>query len=330
MDIGMLGVNCRSSPLELREFFAKAAQALFEKGSLVPFVLLSTCNRTEIYFSGNNLGEIHSAFLQELRVTSGSEENVYSCFGRTCFAHLAKVTAGVDSVLFGEAEIQGQVKKAYELSCHLGSLPSSIHYLFQKSLKIGKQIRTEFSLPKGSVSLESILWDLAGYFFPEKEEASIMLLGYSEINRKILSFFQNKGAKSLYLASRNYSAGKEAQAKYGVHLISWEEIRSWPNFDIVIGGSKSSDYLLFPSQIPNDDKLIKTRLLVDLSLPRNIDPAIEKSPLITLFNIEEIGDFIDRKQKICLLEQKKIQERIEEGVSRQVDLYATRKNSLCV
>ena len=192
MDVGVLGINYKSSELGIRESFAKASLTFSERNSSMPLVVLSTCNRTEIYFSSDNLAETHSKLLFELKNTAleNFEHMIYCYFGERCFIHLAKVTAGVDSVIFGEAEIQRQVKQSYSLSAAHCNLPSSMHYLFQKSLKIGKEIRTNFCLPKGHVSLESTLWDLSRCFFSEKKIINTLVIGHSDINRKVISYMK--------------------------------------------------------------------------------------------------------------------------------------------
>lgn len=330
MDIGILGINYRASEISLRESFAKAAQCFLERTLSLPFILLSTCNRTEIYFSGNDLSEMHSKILLELKEDLDFGQRLYSYFGRHCFNHLAKVTSGTDSILFGEAEIQRQVKQAYEQAAFTRDLPASMHYLFQKCLKIGKEIRTEFSLPKGHVSLESTIWDLSLCFFTQIRPISLLFIGYSEINRKILPFFKNKGGFDLFLATKRRDSVKEFIDKYGVMILPWDRIEQWAKFDMIICASKSSEYILKVGQIPKDPLQAKARLIIDLGLPRNVDPLISKSPSIALFNIEELGGFIEQKQEISMKEQMIIQKNLEEAVARQVAIYARKRKSAFV
>jgi glutamyl-tRNA reductase len=329
MDIGILGISYKSSELFLREHFAKVAASF---SSSLPFVLLSTCNRTEIYFSSADLSGAHSDLLAALKTEVAVEEKLYSYFGKQCFEHLARVTSGADSAFFGEAEVQGQVKRSYEAAAQSRTLSSSLHFLFQKCLKIGKEVRTIFSLPKGSVSLESTLWDLARCFFVQKRPISLLLVGHSEINRKIIHFLKNKGDFDLHLATRHYDSAEDVMKKYEMKLFPWEDMDNWTQFDMVIAGSKSSNYILKANQIRKEKSLIKTKLIVDLSMPRNVDPLIEKNPHITLFNIEEIGGFIEQRQRISLQEKKEIGGKLEVEAARQIEIYTkSRKQVLaCV
>jgi glutamyl-tRNA reductase len=333
MHIGLIGVSYKSSDLELRERFVKASEYLlleeFRKSSEIFLVLIATCNRTEIYFTAEDLTEAHSSILSELKRVSSFpfEDNLYSFFGERCFNHLAKVTAGIDSVIFGEAEIQRQVKEAYERACFLQVLPSCIHYLFQKSLKIGKEIRTLFALPKGQVSMESTIADLIRYFFGPHKELSILFIGYSEINRKIASFLSYKKLGKLSLVTRSEAAVNGQKEE--VLVLPWQELGCWSSYDVVIAASQSEEFLVTPSQILERSSL-RNRLVLDLGLPRNVDPALERHPLITLFNIEEMNEFIVQRQKGSLQEKERIIEVIEEAVSLQVRLYQNKTKKIMV
>ncbi len=323
MHIGLIGMNYKRVDLDLREHFARSARKL----SLpIPFVLLSTCNRTEIYFSAVDLAQGHSEIIAALKEEMGEfgDHNLYSCFAEACFAHLAHVITGLDSVIFGEAEIQRQVKDAYEHACKLQVLTAPLHFLFQKSLKMGKEVRTLFSLPRGNVSMESIVGDVVRYFYRADKTPSFLFVGFSEINRKILLFLQEKGFSSLHLATRNPQA--VLQTSLQVSLVDWLALSYWPRYDIVICGSQSSDYLLRHDHLHN--QTVQTRLVLDLSMPRNADPLIEKHPYLTLLNMEEINSFIHQKQQSFSQEKERIYKHMEALIARQISLYHQKKNKV--
>ena len=151
MKIGMIGISTKSSELPLRELLAKACPKCLggdsEAAAEYNVVLLSTCHRTEIYFSSEDLASTQTELLHVLRreIQEPFEHQIYSYFGIDCFVHLALVTAGMDSLILGESEIQRQVKMAYETACLYRALQSCLHFLFQKSLKIAQEARTGFS-----------------------------------------------------------------------------------------------------------------------------------------------------------------------------------------
>jgi len=139
MRIAVLGINHKSSDLELREQLARVVQrSLLGESPIAEklgLVVLSTCNRTEIYFSQEDLAAAHTELLAHLRseIPVPFEHKLYSYFGADCFTHLALVTAGLDSLIPCETEIQRQVKMAYAHGCLYRKLPSAVHFLFQKS-----------------------------------------------------------------------------------------------------------------------------------------------------------------------------------------------------
>jgi glutamyl-tRNA reductase len=319
MHVGLIGMSYKSCSLELREQFIRACKQI----DLSKKVLLSTCHRTEIYFSAEDIGEEHCHLMGQCRafMQAPFESRVYSHFDRQCFAHLAQVTCGVDSVLFGETEVQRQVKEAYEEAAQ-NELSSALHFLFQKSLKIGKEMRTRFSLPKGSLSIESTLWEMITYFFQKKEGFSLLRVGYSEMNRKISSFFRKKGLHSISWVTRNPKAAMEE----GFSAFSWDFLSHWSEFDVVISASKALLPLLIPDHLAlKDPSQIRTRLIIDLGVPRNVDPRLEKNPQIALFNIDEVGTFMEQAQKRILQEERDIERLIEEKALEQQRLYQEKR-----
>ncbi len=325
MRVGVIGINAKSSELSLREHLAKATVKLFGREALDELqfgsLFLSTCHRTEIYFSSLDLAAAHSMILQLLRleIDLPFEHKLYSYFGEECFVHLAQVVAGLDSVIIGESEIQRQVKKAYEDALlYRFSLPRELHFLFQKSFKIAKELRSSAFFPKGSISLESSIFHLFEQF--GNEECPILFVGNSAINRKILAFFRKKGRRDLTLCTRGVQSACELLQDDKLKIIDWHELETWPDFPLVICGTNQSNYLMTASQL-HDRRSIQTRLVVDLSVPRNVDPQVGRHPQITLFNIEEIGQLLRAKEDRYMQEILLCKEKLSALVGRQLYLF---------
>ncbi len=293
MQIGVLGVNHKSSKISVRECMAKACQNKISKESLIAerfsCVVLSTCHRTEIYFSAPNLAEAHSEILQVLRreIALAFEHELYSYFGFDCFLHLGYVVSGLDSVIIAESEIQRQVKVAYEQSQWYYPLPSCLHFLFQKSLKIGKEIRGNILLSQGKMNIPKMLFHISGHVVKNLPQESILFIGNSEINRQVMNFFRAKGINRISLCTRGTSAWEETAT------LPWEERVRWGEFSIVICGSNAPHYAIEPFQREHP---VQTRLIFDLSVPRTVSPELARHPLLTLLNMEEIGQMLDQYQ----------------------------------
>lgn len=271
LNIGVLGINFKTADLQLREAMARAAQSLSGERAIFfrhPIVLLSTCNRTEIYFSADDLAAAHSDLLAHFRkiVDVPFEHRLYSYFGIDCFAHLCRVTAGLDSAIFAETEIQRQVKVAYS---HARGLPSCLHYAFQKALKVGKTVRNQLDQIRGP-TLYGTIWQLG-----EWKKKRILLVGYSEINRGFASFLMHKGVNRFSLCTRN----PEAVRLEGVDVVDRSLLAHWQSYDLIVCASRAEDYLI---RGEGDGR----HLIFDLSVPRNVDPEVGKSA--RLYNIDQL------------------------------------------
>jgi len=196
MRVGIIGINHKLANLELRELLAKTCQRRFNPENSThgshSLVLLSTCNRTEVYFSSEDLASTHCYLLNILRQNVGDDfdQKLYSYFGQDCLLHLCRVTAGLDSAIIAETEIQGQVKIAYELAKGCHSLPFEMHYLFQKALAIAKKARSFLPLKPGLPDIEHAILQTGQHFFKEMPIINILFVGASEINEKIIAYFK--------------------------------------------------------------------------------------------------------------------------------------------
>ena len=294
MDIGIIGINHKVADVTLREQLAHAFQRhfffpnAFLDGS---FILLSTCNRSELYFSSENLAATHQDIVKILKteIDVPFEQKLYTFFGIDCFTHLALVTAGLDSAIIAETEIQGQVRQAYETASKQRSISKELHYLFQKCLKTGKEIRSHYLETKQLPDLEHVLLHYATSYF-ENRLPSPLFIGASEINLKIASFFKKKGIHSFSLCNRRDIGSKnDLQAT----LIPWSELQtSWQNFDWIICATKCPHFILQESHSENT----LPKLLIDLSVPRNICPSLETSST-KLLNIDDLQRLLDTRIK---------------------------------
>lgn len=314
MRLGVIGVNHKSADLAVRERVARAAsERLREK----PLVLLSTCNRTEIYFSSAlTLAEEHSQLLALLRGSAGGgfEHALYSYFGAEAFIHLSLVTTGLDSALVGESEIQGQVKTAYELAQIEHRLAAPLHLAFQKALHVGKQTRCQFPTLNGGVSLEATLLALSAWICPTLPSAHIFFLGNSAINRQIIAHFQRRGLVHMTLCTRT---PQEAEAP---HVVDWSKLSLWQECEVVICATKLSVPIIGPEQIGSH---CRTQLLCDLSMPRAVDARLGAHPQINLFNIEQISSLCEQKSSVHRLDIERavsfVQRSAEKLLERRLD-----------
>ncbi len=291
LQIGVLGINHKTADLAFRESIARAAVGLSGEKSLFfphPIVLLSTCNRTEIYFGGEDLAAAHVDLLSYLRkqIAQPFEHRLYSYFGLDCFAHLGRVTAGLDSAIIAESEIQRQVKIAYTKSAEFSILTAPMHYVFQKALKLGKLVRSQFQIDRKAPTLFQAIWQLATEQLGDLTKRRILLIGHSDLNRGLAFSLVKKGIESFSLVTQNPAA---------VHLAKCapydrSELTQWTEYDLIICAAASDRYLITGNSI-------RKQAVFDLSVPRNVDPSIS-SEQVRLYNIEELNNWMERKRAI--------------------------------
>lgn len=325
MRIGVIGINHKLANLALREALAKVCQRHFTLGSSTQgqhtFVLLTTCNRTEIYFFSEELASTHSYLLQLLRddMDEQFDQKIYSYFGYDCFLHLARVTAGLDSAIVAETEIQGQVKASYERAMQHVQLPGELHYLFQKALKIGKSVRTELPLGRGMPDLEHAIFQAGSHLFQMPQESKILFVGASDINLKILSFLKGKRCLDITLCNRSFARASELAESNQVKVIEWAQLSKWHEFNWVIFGTKAPHYLVRRHDLP--DACSSRKLVIDLCVPRNVEPQLGRDPRVTLLNIDQINRILRvRKQQMAhVLTQ--AEQLVTQAAQKQITLF---------
>lgn len=324
MRIGVIGINHKLADLKLREVLAKAFQKRFSNLKVVhpghSMILLSTCNRTELYFSSEDLSNTHTYILTALReeLKADFEQKLYSFFHKDCFTHLAKVTSGLDSAIMGETEIQGQVKAAYLGACMSQRLEKELHFLFQKSLKIGKEIRTQIPIERGVPDLEHACLHMGKRFFKSVESQKVLFIGASDINLKIIRFFQTRGIHDITLANRTESTAKKLAARLGLATLPWERLSRWKEYDWIIFGTKAPDYVI--SLSATETRPPGCKLLIDLCVPRNVDPEIACDS-IRLANIDEINSSLHARGKRLFDFAKEAERSIDDLAKAQVIIF---------
>lgn len=325
IQVGIVGVNHKTASLALREKLGQICERMFRKqnSSEAAFVLLNTCNRTEIYFSSIDLAETHTLILRGLRecLDEEFEHTLYSYFGLECFLHLCRVTAGLDSAIVAETEIQGQVKKEYESSSSWLLLSRELHFIFQKALKVGKNVRTTFLTDRDSFDLEHAICQIAQEGKDECEK-KVLFVGASEINKKVIIHFSQKPGWKTFLCNRSEVNTLSFAKQHLIIARGWEEIDRWTDYDLVVFGTKSPGFLLKAS---DQDPAAKKVILIDLSVPRNVDPALGRITGVKLYNIQQIQKIVQQRQKkmgraIALAERM-----VRDAVEAQFNLFLERE-----
>lgn len=313
LQIGVVGVNHKTAPLHVREIFQKNCTKCLLNQARFPVVVLSTCNRTEVYFC---LNEISLTQMTQYIVEPALMPFIYSYQEEACFIHLCQVSLGLDSALIGETEIQGQVRKAYELAAQAHRLSHHLHYAFQKGLKISKELRSSSNLYHQTFSVETLLLQQIKDTLCNWFNAKILFIGASEINIKILNYFRMKSVGELAITNRNNDKIKSLESS--CDLVLWQDVKTWVNYDVVIVATKALSPVILLSDIQYS---YHTQLLIDLSVPRNIDPQLGAMMGIELLDMDSITEIASHCHMVKKEEKEALGQKVRLNALKHAQIF---------
>jgi len=300
MKLFVAGVSQKTAPVEVREQLAvtpshlvDAAEVLKLFGYLDEVVLLSTCNRVEIYgTTRQSIDSIKSALQLLSSEPVDLDPYIYVHKDAEAARHLFRVTAGLDSMTLGETEITGQIKNAYETAREAGLTGPVLNRLFQRAFQATKEIRTHTAIGRGAVSVKSAAILLTEKIFGhEIAHKSVMVIGAGQMAERCVQSLVSKGVRSIFVSSRSFDRAIDLANRCGGEAVCFGyclfEMR---DVDVVVAATSSGQTLLVLDDIENLMKARRNRplLLIDLSVPRNIDPAASQLENVTLYNIDDL------------------------------------------
>ncbi len=301
MQMFCLGVNYRSCPVALREQFAvgKSRQvevnaALAALPGVEECVLLSTCNRTEIYYWSRNaetaLPHILQHFLGNTPDASERRRMFYHYQGKEALFHLAAVGSGLDSMVVGETEIFGQLKEAYRVALEAGVTAGFANRTFQNVFTIAKKVRSSSQITSGPTSVGAAAVQMAQEMLGNLAGSNVMVVGAGEVARTTAQSLRSRGAESIFVANRSYDRAVELAAQVGGRVIRFTEwIPYLENIDIVIVSTASPVYVVSPGVMEQvQQKRQRPICLIDLSVPRNVDPACALVDDVNVYDMDAL------------------------------------------
>jgi len=321
--IVVLGLNHRSSPVELRERFAfaetnlpAALQLLKDSGVTEEAVILSTCNRVEIYASTSSEFRQACEALKKFLVTCHDyrdplADEIYAFSEPQSVQHLFKVACGLDSMVLGETEVLGQLKKAYDVALQGGHTGSRLNKAFQKAFNVAKQVRTETNIQRGSISVGSVAVELAEKIFSTLHDRDVLVIGAGDTSEKTARALLSRGARSIIVSNRSYDRALGLATELGGRAVLFEDwAKEFPKIDIVISSTAAPHHVLDVQKLEPLMKLRRNRplLLIDIAVPRDIDPAVNFMENVFLYNVDDLQTIADdylkqRKEEIVRCEQ---------------------------
>jgi glutamyl-tRNA reductase len=337
MNLIALGINHNSAAVEVRERVAFAPEQVSEAladcclaAELEEVVILSTCNRTEIYAiapAGVALAEkavqlidwmanYHHLSAEELR------QSAYHHEARRALTHLAQVASGLDSMVLGEPQIFGQLKSAYAVAADAGTVGSELSRLFQRVFSIAKRVRTDTAIGENPVSVAYAAVDLAGHIFAHLSQCRALLVGAGETIELVARHLIEAGVKHIVIANRTLGRARELAQKFGAEAVLLAEIPDQlPAADIVITSTASQLPILGKGAVEQAIKARKHRpvLMVDIAVPRDIEPQVGDLRDVYLYSVDDLREIVDENLRSRQSEARKADVIIAEGVASYVD-----------
>jgi glutamyl-tRNA reductase len=304
-----LGVSHHTAPLELREQLAlpegRAAgvlNALVTEEPINEAAALSTCNRTELYLVATDSVEAETAGLGVLAREAGIPPTellgpLYSLRGAEAASHLYRVTAGLDSMIVGEAEIQGQVKRAYELALVEGATGPILNRLFRGALAAGKRARTETAVGEKGVSISSVAVELAQRNLGDLSARRVLLIGAGETSELTARALAARGSDAVFIANRGYNRAISLAERFGGTAVRFDELpRELANAGIVVSATNSPHHLIERTELEviMAQRAGEPLLLIDLAVPRDIDPECREVEGASLYDVDEVQAIVEQ------------------------------------
>jgi glutamyl-tRNA reductase len=326
-----LGVSHKTAPLDLRERLSLtegravgALQELTAASGIHEAAAISTCNRTELYLVVSDPVEAESTALgvltrqAEIRPTE-LLGHLYSLRAEGAARHLLRVTAGLDSMIVGEAEIQGQVKRAYELSMVEGATGPILNRLFRGALSAGGRAREETGISEKGVSIPSVAVELARRALGDLSDRRVLVVGAGETAELVARALVARGVGAVFVANRHYDRAIGLAQRFEGSAVRFEELpEQLQAADIVVSATNS------PHHIVERDELAvvmaarpeRPLMLIDIAVPRDIEPACREVPGVSVHDIDDVQQIVERNASGREAEAKPAERIIEAELER--------------
>lgn len=301
---------------------AEAYEWIRREWPSVETLILSTCNRVELYFAAES-APLHSETIADFLAAfhgierAQFEHLTYRLEGRPAIEHLFRVTTGLDSMVVGENEILGQVREAFRAAQEANTIDSFLYRWVQRAIQIGKLVRTKTKINEGAVSIPSVAVELAEKIFGRLAGEKIMVLGTGEMSELTLQNLRQAGAEALYVMSRSEERGRSLAESFGARWVSKDD---WENFlteiDILIASTSAPHPILKLDAVRRGMQKRRRRplFLIDIAVPRNIEAEINSLDDVHLYNIDDLQEVAQSNLRLRRKEIRQAETYVQEAV----------------
>jgi glutamyl-tRNA reductase len=329
----VVGLNHRTAPVDLlermtvpEEQLTKVLHDLVAREHLLEVVVLSTCNRIEVYARCTHfhpaVGDVNAFFAAHSGAAPEDfAELLYTYYDDAAVAHLFSVAAGLDSMIVGESEILGQVREAWQTAVREGTAPQ-LAGLFRHAVESGKRVRTETGIGRHPVSIPSAAVAVASEHLGSFDNAKVLVVGAGQMGSGLASTLRSRGVEQVWIANRTFSHAQEAAERVGGEAIPLTEIAdTLVEADVLLSSTASPHVLIERSTIEMVMACREGRplLVVDVALPRDVDPGVREVNDVTLLDLDDLKDYARRSAELRRREIGKVREIL----AAEIDRYRT-------
>ena len=334
MPLILAGLNHRTAPVEVRERLDVSDAKLGETIASLRAIsgvdgaaLVSTCNRVEALISAGS-EDVIEAVVDWLAARGGTsrselEKHLYILRHGDVIRHLFRVASGLDSMILGEPQIGGQVRKAFITATEMGSLDSLLSQVCEHTLRVAKKVRTETGIGEHAVSVPYAAVELAKKIFGDLRGLQVLLLGAGEMGELTAEHLHNQEVKQVFVGNRSYERAVELANRFGGRAVNFDGVdEQLLDCDIVITSTAAPHFLIEPQHVTRalDHRKRRSLFLIDLSVPRNINPAVASIDGAYLYNVDDLQSVAEANLE---LRQGKARE-AEQIVVREVEQFRKR------
>jgi len=325
-----VGVNYRTAPVEIREKLSFSEHSLAgwlkrlsEYPAVEGCVILSTCNRSEIYIATKEMDKGLEAVREFLSVKSGMDMSevknctyVHSLYD--AIRHLFRVASGTDSMVLGETQVLGQVSRAYTTACRHGFTNSIINTLFQQAITVGKRARTETGIDRNSISISYVAVEMAKQVLGGLEGKKVLVVGAGKMSELAANHLVDGGVSGVFVSNRSYDRAVKMAGQLGGKAIKFDQLFSYMlDTDIVISCTAAPHCVIKLNDVR--ELMIKRRgkkiVMIDIAVPRDIEPGVKGINDVELFDIDDLQNVVElhisERKKAAVLAEKIIEEELD-------------------
>lgn len=324
MNILCAGLNHQNTPIEVREKFAVGGhemQATLDAvrgiDGLTGAVILSTCNRVEFYAASVCPVRAFDGLRGLMQERTGVEAPLYFHDTPRSVRHLFRVVSGLDSMVLGETEILGQVKKAYTAAAEFGATTAHLNRLFQQAFRVAKHVRTKTQITRGATSVGSVAVELAGKIFGELSDRRVMILGAGETSERTARSLVSRGVKTVIVSNRTFDRAAKLAEEIGglaIHFDNWQN--AFADTDILICSTSAPHAIITREKlIPMmKDRAGRPLFIIDLAVPRDVEAAVNDLEGVYLYDIDSLEGIVRQSLEVRRSEILRCEEMISDHV----------------